>query len=332
MKQNSQSSKKSTKGRKSQRSGSSNHQQGQAKMNRQAKVQVHVPVSYGSVSQRSTPKIQQKGTEVIIHHREFLTTINRSTSAFAVQNTFVLNPSNSTTFPWASPIASRYESYVFEKIELEFLTESPTSQGGFLLMAVDYNNDDPAPTTKQQALQYESVKSGPVWQNMKVNLMKKDLQKRKSYLCNNGIGVVPTEIGLYNTGNLFICAGGNSDANVAGDLFIDYTIRFMTPEFNTLPGQAILSPMSSINEEGHPFATVSVADTAIIGRPIASYLTQTFPNSPVFTAVKDFKFIADMVANGAGLGGVTHTLTPTSNWLGNTSGLSNLTNLTTVLD
>jgi len=282
--------------------------------NRQDSRVTQVPVSFGNTTTNKRPRMNTtKGTDIIVEHREFVATVPRSTSAFQVvvnSNGLDINPSNSALFPWLSALAGRYESYVFESLKIEFKTESSSSTSGFILFAVEYNADDGPPVSKQQALQYQSVLSGPYWQNMEVNLRKEDLHKRKSYLCNNSLVSTNIEKNLYNTGKIFVCVGGSGDANAAGDLYVSYKVRFMTPELNALPGQALLTSTSQNDATSHPFTTVAVEDTLNIGRPLINEFAQ---DGTRFTAQKTLRMLFDADFGGTGmtapnvLGSMFHT-------------------------
>lgn len=173
-----------------------------------------------------------------IRHREYITDIETTgaPSPFAVAS-LPINPGLAASFPWLSRIAANYESYKFESLSFSYETEAPTSLGGSLMLAVDYDATDPAPINKQQAMAYRSsVRSAP-WNRCKFNAAAEDLGKFKTNYVRTGPNPQDTDIKLYDIGNLFIITQGISvDPSVIGELYVEYTVRLMTPSINTPPG------------------------------------------------------------------------------------------------
>ncbi len=135
-------------------------------------------------------------------HSEYIADITGSTSSFAVANSFSINPGNPLCFPWLSNIAQKYESYNFKSLVFRFETESATSQTGYVALIPDYNASDPAPSSKVDALQYESAIKCAPWESAACASMMQNLHKRKSYFVRNSAIASGENIDLYDVGYL----------------------------------------------------------------------------------------------------------------------------------
>lgn len=162
-----------------------------------------------------------------IHHRELIGDLNGSVAFSA--NSFPINAGLAGTFSWLSRIAGNYESYRFESLRFLFETESATSATGTVMLVVDYDPSDPAPTGKQQALSYRgSVRSAP-WAPCSHVSISEDLNKRKSYFVRGGGLATGLDVTLYDVGNLYAITQGQAGATAVGELWVEYTVLLMTP-------------------------------------------------------------------------------------------------------
>lgn len=111
------------------------------------------------VSKASTqiPAMHKEGQTVVIRHREFLTTVRSSTN-FALQNSFTLNPGNSTTFPWLSTIAASFQEYRWKGLVFHYIPTSGSAISGTspslgsVMMQTSYRSTDSPPSSKAELL------------------------------------------------------------------------------------------------------------------------------------------------------------------------------------
>jgi hypothetical protein len=117
----------------------------------------------------SIPTMHKKDQNVTIRHREFICTLNGS-SSFTVQRELPLNPGIEVTFPWLAPIASRFQQYEIKGMVYHYVPTSgiysPTSTAiGAVMIQTTYRSTDSAPTSKVELLnEYwasESIPSEP---------------------------------------------------------------------------------------------------------------------------------------------------------------------------
>lgn len=206
---------------------------GQQKQQSKVARSERAPVAIGNKTYQSGPRYRNMGENMCVSHREYVADIIGSTSAFAVAAAFPMNPGMPITFPWLNQIASRYESYKFLKCKWSFKTERPTTESGYIALVPDFDATDPQPTSKSSAFQYESTAKAAPWENVTSVLRSQDLLKRKSYYVRQGALNASETLDLYDTGNLFVCVGGNSGAVTLGELWCDYEVCFMTPQLDS---------------------------------------------------------------------------------------------------
>lgn len=200
---------------------------------------VSAPVAQARQRRMNAPQIEGlRNGDCIVTHREYIQDITAgsgSPSAFSV-NSFSVNPAQSATFPWLASIASRFESYVFEKLEFCYETEAPSSLGGSMVISLDYDASDSAPASKQQALAYRNATRSAPWTECRNVSAREDLAKQKTFFCRPGAVPANSDIKLYDVANAFVCTQNVTTASaVCGELYVDYRVRLMTPVYEPSP-------------------------------------------------------------------------------------------------
>nr|WRQ65227.1 structural protein [Tolivirales sp.] len=166
-----------------------------------------------------------------VEHREFIADITSSVAFQAFSLT--VNPGDETTFPWLYAIARRYESYLFDNLQFEFETTSPTSERGTIIITLDYDAADAAPTSKTQALAYSNAVRSAPWQDCAHKSSLSDLRKRKTYYVQSGSSD-PNDAVDYDVARCFVCKQGQLLGGVAiGELYVRYGLTLMTPQLNS---------------------------------------------------------------------------------------------------
>lgn len=191
---------------------------------------VTAPVAIGNRVTKPKPTVSALKDGVRVTNTEYIAEVTGSVN-FTVQN-FVVQPGNGAAFPWLCNMAPLYESYTFERLTYHFKTEKSTSTNGTVLMAVDYDASDAAPINKQQVMTYSNAVRTQPWANTSLSCPVSDLQKIKQRYVNFGVVPAGTDIKLYNVGNLFVCTQGCADTTVLGELYVEYTVVFRTPQYD----------------------------------------------------------------------------------------------------
>jgi len=186
------------------------------------------------------PKVVNVGREAfVLRHREFLGDLLSGSSVPTLFNlqTFALNPGNLALFPFAAPIAQRFQEYEITGmfIELKTLAADFSTQFalGSVFMATDYNVLNPAPTSKQQLENMEYSNSCKPscslihW--IECDPANTTLGSTHRYIATNG-DYQGGDRRLYDLGNIYIGSQGlpNDSAHIA-EIWVSYEIALYKP-------------------------------------------------------------------------------------------------------
>jgi len=164
-----------------------------------------------------------------VRHREYIQDILGSVLFANVA--FAVNPGIATTFPWLSQLAGLYESYEFKKLEFEFETQKSTNTDGSLLMAIDYDASDVAPTNKTTIMSFHDAVRSPVYAEAAFRGDSQDLQKfGPRRFVRQGALAANQSIVDYDVGTLNVATQGCLNASAIGELYVVYDVEFETPQ------------------------------------------------------------------------------------------------------
>lgn len=185
----------------------------------------------------SKPQMRsQPNGDCRIRHREYIAdlTAEGSSPSLFKSSGYPINPGLIGTFPWLSQIAPRFEKYRFDLLKFDFETEAATSLGGSVILTVDYDASDSAPTSKVQAMAYKNAVRSAPWEESCHVSAKEDLSQQKAYFVRSAAAPAATDIKLYDVGNLFACSQniGTGGATL-GELYVEYDILLMTPQLQS---------------------------------------------------------------------------------------------------
>lgn len=288
------------------------------------------PVAKGRIRGITEPTFTNvgKGGDIRVSHFEYLTDIPGSVG-FAV-TTIPVNAGLNTFAPWLSGIAQRFESYKFEKLNLWFMTESSTAFTGVVVLAVDYDASEAAPTTKTQVMAYRGRIRAPAWCESCISkCSKEDLSKRTSYYVRSGAAPANTDIKIYDVGNWFVCTQGQAGTSTVGEVHIEYTVKLMTPQLGDAGIGSALGGTLSGTTNAAPFA----AKTGLL--PVTVAFSGTTTSISTITFTQPWQGIMSVVINGTGLVSSTPSGTATTaefNELINGAGTQMMVDYTTTAD
>ncbi len=177
-----------------------------------------------------------------------------STSENFTLLTFPINPGLQSNFPWLSGIAACFEYYMVLDFCIEYRPSCATSTDGSITMAADWDCTDIAPASKKELISMRPSVTGSVWTRLCWTP-----PRDQFVLHNNGKllvrqGDYDGDPNLNDLCNFYVGIQGVPDGTSAGDLFVSYTIKFLSY-------QAIPYPLSTkITGTGttNPFGTTSV--------------------------------------------------------------------------
>jgi hypothetical protein len=135
--------------------------------------------------------------------------------------------------PWLSRIANNFESYNLRSLRFAYETESSSASAGNVILAVDYDATDAAPTTKTQALSYRAAVRSSPWVPCVHTSLREDLSKRKTYRVRAAAIPPNTDLGLFDVGTLHVITTGMVSTATVGELWVEYDIVLMTPKTNS---------------------------------------------------------------------------------------------------
>jgi len=172
-----------------------------------------------------------------IRHREMVDPVNTAGSSYlfapvaGMTNGLPLNPGMDATFSWLSNVALNWERYKFHALKFIYLTRSPTSQAGSVILAPDYDPADTAPIDELTALSYKDAKEDVPWKDIVVTLDPSDLSGgRKDHFVRTGPLAANLDIKTYDSGTLWVYTEGVASSVNLGKLFVEYDVELFTPQ------------------------------------------------------------------------------------------------------
>lgn len=202
---------------------------------------VSAPVSKGRREVTQAPKMHYlKNGDCIIEHKELFSRFFAGAGELNIGPTptnnkgLLVNPGNPDLFPWLSRVATGWESYKFESLEVVYMPACSTATVGSVYLAVDYDVSDELPTTTLDICAYRGTATTSLWDTCVFAALKEDLSKRQSYYVSPLSSLGPNPImadNLVHTGRL-IPASSDAGASFTGKLTISYRVRLMTPHVN----------------------------------------------------------------------------------------------------
>jgi hypothetical protein len=229
--------------------------------------------------------MHKEAQSVIVRHKEYLGEIKGSI-AYTVQQSFQINPGNSSTFPWFSGVANRFQEYkirgmVFHYIPTSGDAVSSTNPAlGSVMLATSYRATDIAPTSKIEMLnEYcssETVPSEAVCHPIECD--PKENPFNIQYVRSGNIPADDSRL-LYDLGVTTVATSGQQiDNKVLGDLWVVYEIELKKP----IVASNVTSTVTSMAAAYSTGITNSNFYTNLVNRwgsldATASVKTVTFP-------------------------------------------------------
>lgn len=198
------------------------------------------PVAQQLTRKTPAPRIVNTREGCVITHREYIADVVRTTNDFSLDS-YSINPGLAGSFPWLAQVASRFESYTFERLDFIYEPSVPTSQPGTIMMAIDFDSADAAPANKTTMLAMQGAMRSAPWQGMRISASALDRKKMVTERYTRS-GTVPTgsDVKTLDVGNLFLASIGTGGPTVTlGDLSVHYTVRLRTPQIQTAPGLSL---------------------------------------------------------------------------------------------
>jgi len=184
----------------------------------------------------SVPMMHQEGQTILVRHKEYLGEVLGSI-AFRVNQSFELNPGNSSTFPWLSGVASHFQEYKIRGLVFHYVPTSGSAVSstnaalGSVMLQTSYRSNDTPPSSKVEILnEYcsnESVPAEPF-----AHPVECDPRENPFNVQYVRTGAVPTGDSklLYDLGVTHVAVSGQQANDVVlGDLWVTYEIELKKP-------------------------------------------------------------------------------------------------------
>ena len=177
---------------------------------------------------------------VEVEYREYVADVVSSSSPSQLKvDTYTINPTTSTLFPWLSTIANGFTQWEPLGMILEYKStssdalNSTNTQLGAVMMAVNYDADGGAYTTLNEILNSEFSSEEKPSQNF-LHMVECSTKERPSKVMNCDYSHTNADVTTSNLGTLTVASRGVQGTSVnLGQLWITYKIRFHKPR---LPG------------------------------------------------------------------------------------------------
>jgi hypothetical protein len=196
------------------------------------------------------PGLRNRGREAFLGENvtfdEYIQDINGSV-AFAATK-FAVQPGIAATFPKGAIKAALYSEWKMVSCEFYFKPEVSQFAGqgstGKVILAMDYNAANPAPTTKQQ-VEIMHVEDAMPYNIIRLRLDASCVNKADSKYIRTGPAPVDEDLKTYDGGNLWVCTIGQAGAGLVGELHARYNFRCTKPTLLN-PAQGGLLPQTSL--------------------------------------------------------------------------------------
>jgi len=267
----------------------------------------NAPVATTRRLKTGSPVISNMGSQsIVVKHKEYFADVVSAGTPFVAKSSSI-NPGIPTLFKWLSPIAQRYETYQWRKLDFCYETMASTATVGTVIMAVDYDASDITPTSKIDVMSYkDAVRTAP-WASTVSKCNINDLNKIAKRYVRAG-SVSSTDIKMYDTGNFYVCVDGVA-AGTVGELYADYEVVLQTPQVSYGIGGQTSNPTATNEAAAAWFGTDGL-------RLYSGNLPGTVTSASTFTFSQPFEgqipFIvagtvmsADVALNGTATSSVT---------------------------
>ncbi len=263
----------------------------------------------------STRNQSNNSRTVIIDQDEFIGAVTVANQPNFNVTQFPVNPGNTTTFPWLSTIAARFEKYQFERLEFYYKREvsefATNGQVGKVMMSFDADASDGAPTTKQQLEATRPHSDGMPSENISLIIPRNELKRLTSgFYVRPGLLPGAADIKNYDVGNLNVATQGIVNNVEVGELHVRYRVKLFLPvlEGTTAPTN---NSVSWFQSSGAQTFTTTVATTSLNATanangcnivntsgsmvpPVGNYLVDYYglfsdSGTEAFVALNDFK-------------------------------------------
>jgi hypothetical protein len=185
----------------------------------------------------SIPLMHVDSQSIVVRHKEYLGEV-KSSQGFAVQQSYPLNPGMSTTFPWLSGIAVKFQEYKIRGLVFHYIPTSGSAVSstnaalGSVMLQTSYRATDALPGSKVEILnEYCSNEVVPCDSMAHpIECDPKENPFNVQYVRSRSVPAGETQL-MYDLGITHLAVAGSQSATpvVLGDLWVTYEIELKKP-------------------------------------------------------------------------------------------------------
>jgi hypothetical protein len=161
-----------------------------------------------------------------IHQEERVASVTGIASGGFNATKYVINPADPTTFPWLSSIAALFDKYKFHKLEFRYITSSPTSSGGNVSLAVDFDTLDSAPANGVAMSNLAKFNTFATWANETL-VVPVNRRGNNAWLYTLDGNASSNDPKTYNLGNLFVSTESVTSTTPIGYIVVEYDVELL---------------------------------------------------------------------------------------------------------
>jgi len=187
------------------------------------------PVAISMQQRTRGPRFQSRASDgrmIVIRKRELITPL-QGQIGYTVQR-FQVNPGLASTFPWLATQAVNWEQYRFRRLCFEYVTRTSTSTIGSIIMAPDYDPEDPTPTSEAQISSYEDAVEDAPWKNISCFIKTENITPGPRKFIRSGAQA--GDIKNYDALSFFVASTDFAVSTNCGKLWVDYEVELYVPQ------------------------------------------------------------------------------------------------------
>jgi hypothetical protein len=231
------------------------------------------------------PTMSNSNRGTVIRHREFVQDIV-SAEAFTIQ-TFPINPGLPLTCPWASTVSPSFTQWIPDGMIWEYkstattsLTTATNQAAGVVIMATNYNVQEPTFPDKRTMENYTYVTSCSPYENAihPVECAPDTMPVHELYVRSTGI--TSSDLRFNDLGNFQVAVTGcPANGGKIGELWLSYEIELLKPRLPTTAAagapvhysyNSTIYPSLTAPTAANLFGTVGVAGSKVIARGVGA--------------------------------------------------------------
>lgn len=239
------------------------------------------PLAVNNTGRSKPAKLQTSVKGTVVSHTEIIKENLQVTSAFMVSDLYAVQPAltayshGSPLGAWLAGVAKEYDNYEFQSLRVHYKTTCSSLTNGQVILAYDPNPEGTPPSTFQSARNAALCQTGPVRENVTLDLT--PLVRGKKLLTrSNAVSSYPA----YDAGRFIVATSSGVDGTSVGFLEIEYVVRLSNPQTSpAIDSSSVYTPVLKEQRQWNSATNVQWYGTTNASSN-ASALTYWFAGGP----------------------------------------------------